>query len=109
MPVHQLQPNPARAGTESAGGAEYGGCGLAGTHTGIEVWGSSAAVPAVRHLRSRRCRSVALHVSELGRWRSYSLQPLVELMRRYGLNATKLHGDDIPVPVLDPGRGKTKT
>jgi transposase len=38
-----------------------------------------------------------------------TLEPLLELVRRYVLNATKLHGDDIPVPVLEPGRGKTKT
>jgi len=38
-----------------------------------------------------------------------TLEPLVELVRRYVLNATKLHGDDIPVPVLSPGDGKTKT
>ncbi len=30
-------------------------------------------------------------------------------MRRYVLQAAKLHGDDIPVPVLAPGNGKTKT
>lgn len=55
---------------------------------------------------------VDLSRSTLANWvggAAYSLQPLVELMRRYVLNATKLHGDDIPVPVLDPGRGKTKT
>ena len=38
-----------------------------------------------------------------------TLEPLVELVRRYVLNAGKLHGDDIPVPVLSPGDGKTKT
>jgi len=38
-----------------------------------------------------------------------TLDPLMELVRRYVLNATKLHGDDTPVPVLSPGDGKTKT
>jgi transposase len=50
--------------------------------------------------------------STLANWvggAAYTLQPLIDLLRRYVLNATKLHGDDIPVPVLDPGRGKTKT
>jgi hypothetical protein len=28
------------------------------------------------------------------------LAPLVEVVRRYVLKAGKLHGDDIPVPVL---------
>jgi transposase len=50
--------------------------------------------------------------STLANWvggAAYTLQPLIDLLRRYVLNATKLHCDDIPVPVLDPGRGKTKT
>ncbi|MCU1301242.1 MAG: family transposase, partial [Candidatus Sulfotelmatobacter sp.] len=29
--------------------------------------------------------------------------------RRYVLSAGKLHGDDVPVPVLAPGNGKTST
>lgn len=37
------------------------------------------------------------------------LQPLVEALRRHVMSATKLHGDDTPVPVLAPGNGKTKT
>jgi transposase len=34
---------------------------------------------------------------------------LAELVGRYVIAATKIHADDTPVPVLDPGRGKTKT
>ena len=37
------------------------------------------------------------------------LNPLVEALGRYVLATTKLHADDTPVPVLEPGRGKTKT
>lgn len=37
------------------------------------------------------------------------LTPLVEALRRYVLAPGKLHGDDIPVPVLAPGKGSTKT
>lgn len=37
------------------------------------------------------------------------LAPLVEALRRYVLAPGKLHGDDIPVPVLAPGKGSTKT
>src|SRR5215472_9975451 len=37
------------------------------------------------------------------------LQPLVEALRRHVMSAEKLHTDDTPVPVLAPGRGKTKT
>jgi len=34
---------------------------------------------------------------------------LVEALRRHVMSAEKLHTDDTPVPVLAPGRGKTKT
>jgi transposase len=37
------------------------------------------------------------------------LDPLVGALSRYVLAAQKLHADDTPVPVLDPGRGRTKT
>ncbi len=37
------------------------------------------------------------------------LTPLVEALRRDVLILGKLHGDDIPVPVLAPGKGSTKT
>jgi len=36
------------------------------------------------------------------------LEPLVGALRRYVLSADKLHADDTPVPVLEPGNGKTK-
>jgi len=36
------------------------------------------------------------------------LEPLVRSLGRYVMSATKLHGDDTPVPVLCPGRGTTK-
>ena len=35
--------------------------------------------------------------------------PLVEALRRHVMAGNKIHGDDTPVPVLSPGRGKTKT
>ena len=37
------------------------------------------------------------------------LDPLVAALGRYTLAAAKIHADDTPVPVLQPGRGKTKT
>jgi transposase len=40
---------------------------------------------------------------------SHTLQTLVDALRKYVLAGRKLHGDDIPVPVLAPGNGKTKT
>ena len=37
------------------------------------------------------------------------LEPVVDALGRYVRAAEKLHADDTPVPVLDPGRGRTKT
>jgi transposase len=37
------------------------------------------------------------------------LDPLVAALGRYTLTSAKVHADDTPVPVLDPGRGRTKT
>lgn len=36
------------------------------------------------------------------------MAPLVEALCAHVLGGDRLHGDDTPVPVLDPGRGKTK-
>ena len=55
---------------------------------------------------------VPLDRSTLAEWVggcSRLLEPLVEVLRRHVMSATKLHGDDTPVPVLAPGLGKTKT
>jgi transposase len=37
------------------------------------------------------------------------IDPLVAALGRYVLSADKLHADDTPIPVLDPGRGRTQT
>jgi transposase len=37
------------------------------------------------------------------------VEPLVACLGRYVLAGDKVHADDTPVPVLDPGRGKAKT
>ena len=37
------------------------------------------------------------------------LDPLVGALERYVMAASKLHADDTPVPVLSPGKGRTKT
>ena len=37
------------------------------------------------------------------------LAPLVDQIRRHVMAGSKIHADDTPVPVLAPGRGKTKT
>ncbi|WP_150811672.1 IS66 family transposase, partial [Pandoraea sputorum] len=55
---------------------------------------------------------VALDAGQMGHWLgrvSWLLSPLVDAVRRYALGGTKVHGDDTPLPVLEPGRGTTKT
>jgi len=55
---------------------------------------------------------VELERSTLADWvggTAQLLDPLVEVLRRYVLTASKVHADDTPVPVLAPGNGKTKT
>jgi transposase len=37
-----------------------------------------------------------------------ALEPLYEAHKRFILSATVLHGDETPLPLLDPGAGKTK-
>jgi hypothetical protein len=54
---------------------------------------------------------VELERSTLADWvgaTSRLLAPLVEAISRHVLATAKLHADDIPVPVLAPGNGKTK-
>src|SRR3546814_4841710 len=36
------------------------------------------------------------------------MDPLVAALKRHVLSGERLHGDDTPVPVLDPGRGRTR-
>jgi transposase len=37
------------------------------------------------------------------------LEPLWRLLHRHVMSSTKIFADDTPLPVLDPGRGRTKT
>lgn len=55
---------------------------------------------------------VTLSRSTLADWLgqvSALLRPLDEALRRHVLGGAKVHADDTPVPVLQPGRGTTKT
>ncbi len=48
----------------------------------------------------------------LGRWTgavAELLEPLYDVLRQYVLMPGKVHADDIPVPVQEPGSGKTWT
>lgn len=69
-------------------------------------------LPLYRQAEIYAREGVELDRSTMAEWVggcSRLLQPLVEVLRRHVLSAAKLHADDTPVPVLAPGRGKTKT
>jgi transposase len=68
--------------------------------------------PLYRQEGIYRRAGVELDRATLMQWvggTSRLVQPLVEALGRYVLAPGKVHADDTPVPVLDPGRGKTKT
>src|SRR5580700_10112058 len=69
-------------------------------------------LPLYRQAEIYRREGIDLDRSTLADWvggASRTLEPLVDALRKYVLGAGKLHGDDVPVPVLEPGNGKTKT
>jgi transposase len=69
-------------------------------------------LPLYRQSEIYRREGIELDRSTLADWvggASRTLQPLVDALKKYVLSAEKLHGDDVPVPVLEPGNGKTKT
>jgi transposase len=69
-------------------------------------------LPLYRQSEIYAREGVALSRSTLADWVggcSQLLKPLVEALQDYVLSAEKLHADDTPVPVLQPGRGTTKT
>jgi transposase len=68
--------------------------------------------PLYRQQGIYRRSGVELDRATLAAWVGHAaqlLEPLVETIGRYVRAAEKVHADDTPVPVLDPGRGKTKT
>ena len=69
-------------------------------------------LPLYRQSQIYAREGVDLDRSTMAEWvgQCFALvDPLIEALARYVLTAGKLHADDTPVPVLDPGRGKTKT
>ena len=77
----------------------------------VQVLRPHPAVPAER----ASTPATASCIDPLDRWPAGStrahalLDPLVAALGRYALAGVKVHADDTPVPVLDPGRGRTKT
>ena len=69
-------------------------------------------LPLYRQASIYAREGVELDRSTMAEWVGGCTQlmaPLAEALARYVFAAGKLHADDTPVPVLDPGRGKTKT
>jgi transposase len=69
-------------------------------------------MPLYRQSEIYAREGIELDRSTLAGWvggASRALEPLVDAIRKYVLDAMKIHADDIPVPVLAPGNGKTKT
>lgn len=68
--------------------------------------------PLYRQQAIYRRSGVELDRATLSVWVGGSsdlFDPLVAALGRYVRSGEKLHADDTPVPVLDPGRGRTKT
>lgn len=68
--------------------------------------------PHYRQSEIYRRQGVELSRATLGRWSgavSELLEPLYDLLRQYVLMPGKVHTDDIPVLVQEPGSGKTRT
>jgi transposase len=69
-------------------------------------------IPLHRLARIHARDGVVFDPSTYGGWVEQShalLDPLVAALGRNTLAGVKVHTDDTPVPVLDPGRGRTKT
>jgi transposase len=69
-------------------------------------------LPLYRQAEIYAREGVDLSRSTMADWvgkASALLEPLVARLRAHVFVANRLHGDDTPVPVLEPGKGKTKT
>jgi transposase len=69
-------------------------------------------LPLYRQAQIYARQGIDLDRSTLADWVgdcSRLLAPLVDALGRYVMTVDKLHADDTPVPVLEPGRGKTRT
>jgi transposase len=69
-------------------------------------------LPLYRQAQIYARQGIELDRSTLADWVgdcSRLLSPLVDALGRYVMAADKLHADDTPVPVLEPGRGRTRT
>ena len=69
-------------------------------------------LPLYRQSQVYARSGIELHRSTLAGWAgkaAFHLRPIVDRMAKQIKTSTKLFMDETPAPVLDPGRGKTKT
>ena len=69
-------------------------------------------LPLYRQAKMLSMQGIDIDRSTLAFWVGYAaaeLAPLYERLKGYLLAASRLAVDETPVPVLDPGRGRTKT
>jgi transposase len=88
--------------------------GLPGPHLLAQVVVGKYAdhLPLYRQSAIYARHGVELERSTLADWvgaASALVSPLVDALRTYVMGAERLHADDTPVPVLEPGRGVTRT
>jgi transposase len=88
--------------------------GLAGpgllAHVLVSKYGDH--LPLYRQAEIFEREGVELARATLADWvaqTSELVKPLIEVLREHVMAGEKLHADDVPVPVLAPGLGKTKT
>jgi transposase len=88
--------------------------GLAGpgllAHVLVSKYGDH--LPLYRQAEIFEREGVELARATLADWvaeTSELVKPLIEALREHVMEGEKLHADDVPVPVLAPGLGKTKT
>ena len=69
-------------------------------------------LPLYRQAEMMAAQGIDIDRSTLAGWAGQAaalLDPIVARIREEGLKHSKIHADDTPVPMLDPGRGKTAT
>lgn len=69
-------------------------------------------LPLYRQSEIYARQGIDLGRSTLAGWVGASselLSPLLDAMQKHVFAGTKIHADDTPIPVLEPGRGRTKT
>jgi transposase len=69
-------------------------------------------LPLYRQAKMLSVQGIDIDRSTLAFWVGYAaaeLAPLYERLKRHLLSSSRLAVDETPVPVLDPGRGRTKT